>query len=374
VSANLSLGLAFVGIMAVSYAAVEVARRCALRWNHLDLPNERSTHLLPVPLGGGVVLVQLNVAGWLIFLRVHDAPSLWHIAVLVAGAATVAAVSFADDLGHVPYRTRLVLQGGAAVLFVVGYAHLSSLELPLAGTVALGAIGVPLTVLWIVGMINAFNFMDGLDGMAAGQAVAAGLGWVALGAISNHPFLIVGGALLAAASLGFLGHNWHPASVFMGDVGSTFLGYSFAVLMVIAASYDPKLALAGVLLVWPAIFDSVFTVMRRLKNGDNVFTGHREFLFHRLLLAGWSHAAVSSFYIVLPLCGAVLALTWDRGNRPIHLAAAVTVVALCVGLWALVRGQEQKHLEGPSPRGFPALPLPSGHQPEEALLLEMERA
>jgi UDP-N-acetylmuramyl pentapeptide phosphotransferase/UDP-N-acetylglucosamine-1-phosphate transferase len=198
---------------------------------------------------------------------------------------------------------------------------------------------------WIVSMVNAYNFIDGLDGMAGGQAVAAGLGWVALGFSTGHFAIEAFGALLAASSIGFLAHNWQPARIFMGDVGSTFLGFCFAVLPIIASQYDPRLALAGVLLVWPALFDTGFTIIRRLKRRENVFTGHREFLFHRLVAAGWSHAAASSLYFTLPLVGAGIAFTWQYGSKSLHIAALISIVALCTGLWILVRGQEKKHLE-----------------------------
>jgi UDP-N-acetylmuramyl pentapeptide phosphotransferase/UDP-N-acetylglucosamine-1-phosphate transferase len=187
--------------------------------------------------------------------------------------------------------------------------------------------------------------MDGLDGLLGGQATSAGIGWAALGIITHRPLLIALGLLLAASSFGFLVHNWHPARIFMGDVGSTFLGYSFAVLPVLAARSDPKIALAGVLLVWPAIFDTGFTVLRRLWHRQNIFIGHRTFLFHRLVAAGWSHASAAAFYMVLPILGAVLACTWTMGSQPIHAVIAFCVVAACAGLWRLVC-REERQMDG----------------------------
>jgi len=251
-------------------------------------------------------------------------------------------VSLLDDLGHVSYRIRLVAHSLVALLLVLGYTYWDTVNVPLLGTLVLGIPGAILTIVWIVGLTNAYNFMDGLDGMVGGQAVAAGLGWVAQGWIENQPLLMALGALLAASSLGFLFHNWHPARIFMGDVGSTFLGYSFAVVPIIAARSDPKLALAGVLLVWPAIFDSSFTVLRRLRLRQNIFAGHRMFLFHRLVAAGWSQSSAALLYTALPVLGAVLACTWAKSNRPVHSAMALVLVASCSGLWLLVRQQEHR--------------------------------
>jgi UDP-N-acetylmuramyl pentapeptide phosphotransferase/UDP-N-acetylglucosamine-1-phosphate transferase len=314
----------------------------AQRLNVVDIPNERSSHLVPVPLGGGLALVGINVSAWALFGALDSAISPRHAATLIVGALLVSAVSLWDDLGHVPYPTRLAIHGAAAGVFIVGYAPLQIVSLPVVGVFSLGIFGSILTVLWIAGMTNAYNFIDGIDGMVGGQAVAAGVGWIILGALTQHPLLVGLGGLLAASSIGFLAHNWQPARIFMGDAGATFLGYSFAAITVIAADMDPKLALAGVLLVWPCIFDTGFTVLRRLRQRENIFVGHRTFLFHRLVNAGWSHASASTLYIPLPIVGALLAVTWDRGTRPLHELVVLATVAACYALWFLVRHEERR--------------------------------
>lgn len=335
------LGTIFFGTIVASYLAVAAVRALARRWNVLAFPNERSSHVRPVPLCGGVVLVVCNLIAWVGYALVHHQTlSLPHVLAFLAGAVLVAGISFVDDLGHVPYGIRLAVHGAAAIVFMTGFSWWNLIELPVVGSVQLGLVGPLVTLLWMVGLTNAYNFMDGIDGMAAGQASVAGLGWIALGWFSHHSILMLLGAVLAASALGFLGHNWQPATIFMGDVGATFLGYSFAALAVLSARYDPRFALAGVLLVWPVIFDCTFTVLRRLWRHEGIFAGHRSFLFHRLVLAGWSHAQASSLYMVLPLAGAALAVTWARSGHPVHIAIAMGVCGLCVSLWALVRRQE----------------------------------
>ena len=123
------------------------------------------------------------------------------------------------------------------------------------------------------------------------------------------------GLLLSGASLGFLIHNWAPARIFMGDVGSTFLGFTFAVIPVIAAARDPKLAIAGALLVWPFVLDTLFTLIRRLSRKENVFAAHRSHLYQRLILTGVSHGVVSLIYSCFSLIGMMLALLYlKHGN------------------------------------------------------------
>jgi UDP-N-acetylmuramyl pentapeptide phosphotransferase/UDP-N-acetylglucosamine-1-phosphate transferase len=332
----------FVAIALLSWIAVGAIRLVAQRFNVVDVPNGRSSHLVPVPLGGGLALVGINVSAWALFGSVNGAISPRHAVALMTGALLISAVSLWDDLGHVPYRIRLAIHGAAAMVFVVGYAPLQIVSLPVVGTFSLGIFGTILTLLWIVGLTNAYNFIDGIDGMVGGQAAAAGAGWIILGLLTRHPLLVALGGLLAASSLGFLVHNWQPARIFMGDAGSTFLGYSLAAITVIAANMDPKLALAGVFLVWPSIFDSGFTVLRRLRRRENIFVGHRTFLFHRLVSAGWTHAGASTLYIPLPIVGALSAVTWDKGTRPLHEFVVLATVAACYALWFLVRHEERR--------------------------------
>lgn len=291
-------------------------------------------------------MVLLVIAGWIVVTQAgtllfgYPRVQLSHALAFVAGGLLIAGIGLIDDLRHVSYRIRLLVHIGAALVFVVFYTYWSALQLPVLGLVGLGTAGAILSVFWIVGLTNAYNFIDGLDGLAAGQAVAAGAGWTALGLATNHPLIAAAGILLATSSMGFLIHNWHPARIFMGDVGSTFLGYSFAIMPLIAARYDTRLALAGVLLVWPAIFDSTITVLGRLARHENIFEGHREFLFHRLVACGWSHASASALYIPLPLLGAALAFTWQYGNSDLHAAVVAGLVTLCAWLWLFVRQVE----------------------------------
>jgi SAM-dependent methyltransferase len=206
-----------------------------------------------------------------------------------------------------------------------------------------------LTLLWIVGLTNAYNFMDGIDGIAGCQAAIAGMGWCALGGWSGLPLVTVLGLLLAASSLGFLIHNWPPAKIFMGDVGSTFLGYSLAVLPILAAQSDPRLAVAGVLLVWPSVFDASFTFLRRLRRGENVFAAHRSHLYQRLVITGLSHRWVSSLYGALALIGLALACAWTLrlpGGAP---AVALILPLLCLSLWLFVVQRERRQVSGPDP-------------------------
>jgi UDP-N-acetylmuramyl pentapeptide phosphotransferase/UDP-N-acetylglucosamine-1-phosphate transferase len=148
------------------------------------------------------------------------------------------------------------------------------------------------------------------------------------------------GLLILASSLGFLIHNWQPARIFMGDVGSTFLGFTSAALPVIAYQRDPKLALAGVLMVWPFVFDTLYTVFRRLRKRENIFAAHRSHLYQRLVSTGVTHRVVSSLYSFLAFAGLALAVLYLRiGNS---LAAFPVVALLFISLLVFVEMREKE--------------------------------
>jgi UDP-N-acetylmuramyl pentapeptide phosphotransferase/UDP-N-acetylglucosamine-1-phosphate transferase len=162
-----------------------------------------------------------------------------------------------------------------------------------------------------------------------------------LGGLAGLPAVSALGLLIAATSLGFLGHNWSPARIFMGDVGSAFLGYSFAVLALLAAQSRPDLALAGALVLWPFLFDTLFTFFRRLAHGENVLAAHRSHLYQRLVIAGASHRFTSTLYIALTLVGVALALAWTAVLPGSGLAILIGLPLLCLGLWRYVTGRER---------------------------------
>jgi UDP-N-acetylmuramyl pentapeptide phosphotransferase/UDP-N-acetylglucosamine-1-phosphate transferase len=261
-----------------------------------------------------------------------------------AGASLVAIVSWCDDLYSLSAVTRLVAHGLAAAAAMVAFGCWHSV--PLLPGVTLGCAGAVVTWLWIVGLTNAYNFMDGSDGMAGSQAVIAGLGWACLGWLANFPLLTNLSLLLAVGSLGFLPHNWPPARIFMGDVGSAFLGYSFAILPLLGLGENGPLAdlspILGLLLVWPFVFDAAFTFLCRLCRGENVLAAHRSHLYQRLIIAGHSHRFVLLLYSSLALVGAATAVFWLRRPVPAFWSSVVLLPSLAWSLHRFVVGEEQR--------------------------------
>jgi UDP-N-acetylmuramyl pentapeptide phosphotransferase/UDP-N-acetylglucosamine-1-phosphate transferase len=324
-----------------SYLAVAGLRWWAEQREILDIPNGRSSHTHPTPRGGGLAIVLLTLTGWLLYTFSSTELSWLAIFTYTIGAALIATISWWDDLHSLSNRVRFMTHSIGALLALIGFGYWQTIEVPLLGSLHLSWVGLPLTFLWIVGLTNAYNFMDGIDGIAGSQAVVAGLGWMLIGWQIGQPLVGIFGLLIAASSQGFLGHNWSPARIFMGDVGSAFLGYTFAVLPLIVAQVDPRIAVAGVLLLWPFLFDTIFTFLCRWYRGENVFVAHRSHLYQRLVIVGFSHRTVTLLYTALALTGIGTAYFFVRR---VFVADWLIMVGVPIGmmtLWFFVRYQER---------------------------------
>jgi UDP-N-acetylmuramyl pentapeptide phosphotransferase/UDP-N-acetylglucosamine-1-phosphate transferase len=312
--------------------AVAVAVFCAASWLTgrvlawlerraiLDRPVERSSHRVPVPRGGGLALVPVLVIAWLALAIVGDAPS--GSPGIAALAAAMALLSWFDDLRGLPVPLRLPLHF-AAVVIGIGL-------LPDAGTVfqrllppLLDMAASALLWLWFVEL---FNFMDGIDGITGVETVALGVG-MALVRLAGSPTgerSIVLALTLAAAGLAFLRWNWHPARIFLGDVGSVTLGYLLGWLLLglaIRGWWAPALIL-------PLYYfaDATFTLVRRVLRRERFWEPHRQHFYQRALAPDGDHAAVARLVLAgdaALVLAALVAVPWPL----IGLAAAVVIVA-----------------------------------------------
>ena len=288
----------FTAVFCVSFISVATYRRWGLKNRMLAIPNERSSHTEPTPHGAGLVIAVICLASYIPISQYLVGPFSWGY---FAGASLIALVSFIDDVRPVPFSWRLIAHSVAAVLLIVDLETWHGITM--LGKLDLGNFGYVLTFIWIVWMVNSYNFMDGIDGLAGLQAVIAAAGWVLLCRLLEMQPIYYFSAVIAASSLGFLVHNLSRAKVFMGDVGSAFLGFTFAALPLMGRNLAVKspdlLPIAAVLFVWFFLFDSIITIARRAIRGEKIWIAHREHLFQRLVSSGFSHRQVTVIYGIL---------------------------------------------------------------------------
>jgi FlaA1/EpsC-like NDP-sugar epimerase/UDP-N-acetylmuramyl pentapeptide phosphotransferase/UDP-N-acetylglucosamine-1-phosphate transferase len=220
-----------------------------------------------------------------------------HVAALIGGGTVVAAASFADDLWGLKPQYRLFFQVLGAVIFIGLAGWLQRIDLPAAEHIMLGPLGLPLTVLWLVALTNIFNFMDGIDGLAAGVTAIVCI-FIAIAArLAGNPPLCLYAAVLAGGAIGFLLHNFPPARIFMGDAGSTFLGFMVGGMAVIGSgAVEPGRAvplLAICIMLGAFLFDTAMTMLRRIARGDSLFEPHRDYIFQGAVQLGLSHKVVT---------------------------------------------------------------------------------
>ena len=328
------LGIAiFAAVFVISLLSVGVYRRWGIKNNVLAIPNERSSHIEPTPHGAGLVIVIICLITYIPISIFIMGEFSWGFFV---GGFLIAAISFIDDIIPIRFHWRLIVHSIAAVLLIADLETWHGITM--LGNIKFGVLGYILTFLWILGMVNIYNFMDGIDGLAGLQAVIAAGSWCLLCRILDMGGLYFFAVIVAAASMGFVVHNMSRSRIFMGDVGSAFLGFTFAALPLIGrhqASKSPDLLpIAAVLFVWFFLFDAVVTIVRRAIRGEKVWLAHREHLFQRLVSSGLSHRTVTITYAILASILSLTILLSVKFRDDIGLALLPVVILLTVALLA----------------------------------------
>ena len=336
-----SLIFAFIGFAATA-VTLRVARRAAI----IDIPNERSSHSIPTPRGGGLSLV-LGFSLILLIAAAFAAEGRGLFLVWLIAGGFLACFSFLDDIRPVSALIRLPLQAlvAAAVLWAV--SGWPVLELPGMPSLSWGLLGWPLLLCWIVGLTNVYNFMDGIDGIAGTQAVVAGFGWTLAGYLVGDVWVMWPGLAISGLAAGFLVLNWAPAKIFMGDVGSAFAGFTFAVFPLLAHHRNPEISLTiwlacGVLFVWPFLFDGAYTLLHRLHRRENILQAHRSHIYQRLVITGLRHPPVTLLYGALALVSWPVAALWLRGTMGVFPLSLLLLLFLAGGLALFVKSRESR--------------------------------
>ncbi len=313
--------LSFVVALAIAAVLTPVAARIARRVGAVDLPRERGLAERETPLLGGLAIlagVLVAAAIWLpAEIKLHHTVGgrpgsggtvyTWGV---LAGAAMIALVGAVDDAWDLRPQWKLLGQIAAAVVAVEAGAVVTDVTLPFVGALQFPNTGGVLTIIWLVGLMNVVNFSDGVDGLAAGVCAIDGIAFAVIAFDLNVPSAAILAALTAGASLGFLFHNFYPASVFMGDAGANLLGYLLGVAAVVGSlKTQAVVALVVPLFILAVPFlDTSFVIAKRLKYRRKPWSADANHFHHRLARIGFSQRKTVGFMYIWTLLLAGLAV------------------------------------------------------------------
>ena len=292
----------------------------------LDYPNARSLHSTPVPRSGGLAVLLGSSAPLLVLAALGTStPELGWVA---AALLPVAGIAYLDDLGEVSRRLRLVAQVGAALLLMSGGLCWTLFDLPGWVLVFPGWVAVVLTLVYVVWLVNLYNFMDGMDGFAAGMALFGFSAFAILGWSGGESVFALASACVAVASAGFLTGNFPPARIFLGDAGSSSLGLFVAAFSLWGAHLGLFPLWSAWLAFSPFILDATWTLLARLARRERIWEPHRSHHYQRLVLAGWSHR--QTLLRAYPLMAAAAACAVASPRLTPHEQW------LLIGAWAMI--------------------------------------
>lgn len=277
----------FLIIFSLSWILTYAVKEIAIKKVLVDIPNDRSSHTIPTPHGGGIAIALTWFASIGYLYSVDQVDSGLFYALMVG--VVIAVVSYLDDLYELKPRTRFLTQlftAGAGLWFLGGLKMLDFGLLTIENPIITNTIAI-VAIIWFV---NLYNFLDGIDGYAGSEAVFIGVvGYLLFG---DAQFVV-----LIASVLGFLIWNWHKAKIFMGDVGSTLLGYNVAIFAIYYQNEGTSILVWLILfgLFW---FDATLTLYRRYKNKEQLSEAHKKHVYQRLTQSGWSHSKVVIYSMV----------------------------------------------------------------------------
>lgn len=328
------LPILFASTFALTLSTTPLVSAIAKRSGFMDHPSRRSSHTVPTPRGGGLAIVAMATLGFLL-LGLYGALSA-PLMLALLGGLLIASIGFIDDWRSISSAVRLTVHFAAAALALALLGGAPSIQVG-GSMVHLGAGGALVAAVAMVWTINLFNFMDGIDGIAASEAIFILCAGSGLELRFDHSTgLATSGLLLAAASLGFLVWNWPPARIFMGDVGSGYLGYGIAVLALASGHENPVAPLVWLTLGGVFFVDATVTLARRVIRGERIDEPHRTHAYQWTARSWASHGRVTLTVMAINVIW-LLPCAWLEMVAPRH-AAWLTCLALAplaaVALWA----------------------------------------
>ena len=318
---------AFASAFAISMVATPFAKKVSEKLGAIDYPKARGMHTKPMPRLGGIAIVMGFMITVLLLYRFVNDINLRHFTGFIAGAVIIVCVGIIDDVKNLPARVKFVFQIIAALLVIGSGIRINVVMWPV--TAYLQKFSGPITLIWIVGVTNAVNLIDGLDGLAAG---VSSLCLMVLCIFTGTESAVMFTAALAGSCLGFLPRNFNPAEIFMGDTGATFLGYVLAVtsIMGVFKGYAILALIVSMLSLGLPIFDTLCAMLRRAVTHKPIMQADRGHLHHKLIDKGYTQKqAVLILYGISTLLAVLAIFIAIKDSRTLAVAV-LTVIVLSI--------------------------------------------
>ncbi|MFS0674976.1 glycosyltransferase family 4 protein [Ornithinibacillus sp. 179-J 7C1 HS] len=328
--------IALVITFVLSLILTPIVKKFAFKIGAVDHPNSRKVHQKVMPRLGGLAIVVSFLAGVLVFLP--DTIQAWPV---ITGALIIVSIGVLDDIKEISPRTKLAGQIIAATITVVGGIQIDYITLPSGEVLQFGYYAIPITMIWIVGITNAINLIDGLDGLAAGVSSIALLTISGLALSMGNPLIALLALLVLGSTLGFLVFNFYPAKIFMGDSGSLFLGYMISVLAVMGLFKNVAMfsLIVPIIVLGVPILDTTFAIIRRIVKKKPLSAPDKFHLHHCLIKLGFSHRQTVVLIYTLSALFGVAALIFTRATlwgSTLLLIGILILVELIVEVTGLI--------------------------------------
>lgn len=343
----------------ISYVMTPVVMRFARKIGAVDVPmDNRRMHKRPVLLLGGLSIITSFLIASLIVLWGNDT-----LMKILPGAIIIAVLGIIDDKHPLPAWPKFLVQCIAASIAVaqgVSIDHISGIQLFGIKVINLGVLDIPLTIIWIVGLTNAVNFIDGLDGLADGVSIIAALSMCAIAVLRGRPEIAILSAALAGGCIGLLPYNRNPAKIFMGDTGATFLGFTLSILSIqglfkyyAAISFAVPFMILGL-----PIMDAFIAIVRRVSHGKSPFSSDRAHIHHKMIDMGLSQKqTVATLYSVSIVMGIIAVVCSVSGSKLSWLLFLIGVVVV-FGIFVFVAALGQKNRRSAPPQQPSGVKIP----------------
>ncbi|MGJ7922724.1 glycosyltransferase family 4 protein [Neobacillus sp. LXY-4] len=301
--------LAFALCFTCSNIITPLIKNFAIRINAIDHPHERKVHKNIMPRLGGLAIYISFMTGFLI-VRPDNPNSIY----IIIGSMLIILTGLLDDLFELPAKMKFVGQLFATLtVVIIGGIQVTFINLPFGAQLELGIFSIPLTIIWIVGITNAINLIDGLDGLAAGVCSIAltTITWMAF--VMGDGFVFFIGLIMLGSTLGFLTYNFYPAKIFMGDTGALFLGYMISVLSLLGFKNVTFISfIIPAIILGVPISDTFYAIIRRVVNKKPIYAPDNSHLHHCLIQSGFSHRQTVLLIYAMSAVFSIIAIVFSR--------------------------------------------------------------